>query len=177
MKALSVDFAPRRSRRIWWWALATVLMTVAASQGWRAWSIHRAWLAADREVLRLSVLANDRDAASRDGRDLASAEPPYLSDATAVAALVSFPTSRVLAALENARNDGVRLTSLDLQPSEGLARIEVKYLEPRFVTQLTDELNAGEPRPRWSPVALRASASQDEANSASLAGRWLRDAR
>ena len=172
MKALSIEFAPRRPRSLWLWALALVFAVVAASQGWRAWSIQRAWLVADQEVLRLAVRAHDYDLAPRDGPDPTKAETRYFADAAAVADLASFPTARVLSALEGALREGVRLTSVELRPGEGAALVGVEYLEPRSLTEFVDELNVGEPRPRWSPLTLRAGTSPSEMKVASLIARW-----
>lgn len=168
MKALSVEFAPRRSGSLWWWALALVFVAVAASQGWRAWSMGRAWLAAGQEVVRLSVLASNQDTNSGDGNHTARSEPKYLADAATVAAIASFPTARVLSALEGSHRKGVSLTSVELRPGEGAARVDVEYLEPSSLTDFVDELNVGEPRPRWSPLTLRTGTSSSETKVATL---------
>jgi hypothetical protein len=173
MKALDIDFAPPPRLSPWWWLLPLALACVAAwvaLGGWNAWS-ELQQLRATNERLRLELRERMQVVAST-GSD-GQPPPAYAADALWVAAMASFPLQGVLAALESVSVPTVELGSVEVDTAAARVRIEVQFGVYAELLKYVDQLNAGEPVPRWWLVQARAAAAAGSpTGTATIESRW-----
>lgn len=176
MKPLKVEFAPPRRLPGWAWiGLSAVFLTIAVQQGWEAWNLHQQVLVLRSEAAALSAQVEAARKAQREAEERARTPPPYAKDAAVIARMAAFPLDRVLRVLESVRIEGIRLTSVDISTEEGSVRAELRYASLDVLLRYVDELNAGEPAPRWRLQQAQASKQDpgaDNAGVATISSRW-----
>lgn len=171
MKALDIDFAPAPRLAPWWWLLPLALACVAAwvaVGGWNAWRELRQLRAAN-ERLRLELRERTLVVAPA-GTD--GPPPAYAADAQRVAAMASFPLQGVLAALESVSAPTVELGSVEVDTAAARVRVEVQFGVYAELLKYVEQLNAGEPAPRWWLVQARAAAAGSPTGTATIESRW-----
>ena len=172
MKALKVEFAPRPRVPLWlWFTGCALLLAIATEQGWRGWQAQQRLHSARGQRVQLSAELERAAQARRDAATQAAVEPPYARDLAAVSKVAAFPIDRVFASVESARVPGVRVTSLEVATAETSARVELEYGDLEALMRYLSELNAGEPRARWSLQSAKAGAAGAPGN-ASVVSSW-----
>ena len=67
---------------------------------------------------------------------------------------------------------GVRVTAIDIDAAEGSVRIEVEHASVEALMRYVSDLNAGEEKPRWQLLQLRAPTAAGSMGTAQLSSRW-----
>ncbi|HET9645624.1 MAG TPA: hypothetical protein VFP68_20215 [Burkholderiaceae bacterium] len=168
MKALKVNFAPRRRLPVWCWYLPGALVFgIAAQQGWQAWRLREQTELLRAESVRLSAQIDQaRVAAQR------PVSPPlYAKDAAEIARVASFPLNAVLTAVESARVQTVKMTSLEISAGEYAVRAGLEFGDYNALAEYLEAINAGEARARWHLVQAQLGSS-GAPNTATIASRW-----
>lgn len=173
MKPLAVDFAaPRRVSPWLWGGLAFAFVVLAADQAWQAWGLQQQLSAMEQQAATLSEQLRRAQQIKDEAEARARIEPPYARDAAAVARMAGFPLNRMLTALEHARVQGIKLTALDISAEEGAVRAELEYADNEALMRYLEELNVGEPTPRWRLMQAQNGSGVGATNSASIASTW-----
>ena len=174
MKPLKVDFAPRhRVAPGWWMALSVALIALAASQSLQAWAAMQEARVIRAHIVRVSARLERQRLEQQAAIARALVVPPYAKDAAAFAKLAGFPLNRVLRSLETVQIEGVRVTAIDVDAPEDLVRVELEQASGEILMRYLGELNAGEEKPRWQLVQMRAAATGGtNVGTAQLVSRW-----
>lgn len=153
MKAVDIDFLPRRPPRRWpWWLASVVLFGIAGYQVVKLAELRR-------EIAALERQAAER-AAEEARRPPPPPPPPWAREAAEIARWASLDISGVFAAIESARVPGVRLTSLDIDAPSSTARIELEIHDMGDVVAYVEAINAGMPENnRWRLVTAKAGSA------------------
>lgn len=172
MKALKVNFAPRWRVPRWIWGVLIALMTMIATDQIRR-GLHNAPRA---RALRLEVdaLAAQLDGLARahdEARARLQVQPPYAKDALDIAKTASFGLPKVLGSLEEAQVEGVRVTAVEASAADGTVKAELEFSAHEGLLRYLEEINAGEPRRRWSLVQAQSSAATG-LGAASIMSHW-----
>lgn len=172
MKALKVDFTPKRRLPAWTWALPSALfLALAVHQGWMGWTMHRQAAKAEAEATRLAAQLEQVLQARRGRADVVKPEPPYAKDAAAVASLAAFPLGTVLTSVESTRVEGVKVTALEISAAEKSVRADLEFTDQAALMRYLDQINAGEPKPRWTLIQAQAT-GPGGAGTAAIGSRW-----
>jgi hypothetical protein len=171
MRPIAADFTPesRWTRRLLW---AGVLVSAgcAAVACWQAWCDWQKLLQAQREQQVVQAQLVQR-AQARLARELRLAQPkPYAKDAAELVRLASFPTDKVLRALETTQIEGVKVTSIDINPESATARVALEFTDQAQLMQYLEKVNAGEEKPRW--ILEQAKMQSSQGGTASLNSHW-----
>ena len=96
--------------------------------------------------------------ARRAAEDLARAQvaaptprvvPPWEDDAREALKRAALPEAAAFTELENVAMVGIRLTSIDDNPSVSTVTVELEATSDAVLADYVDQLNAGMPAPRW----------------------------
>ncbi len=146
MKPVQVDFRSRRGPARGLWVLTAVWWALAAALGVGAANTHQ-------QVKQLRV----QSAAMRNAQAMtttpAEVEPravPYEASAQEMLHELSSKWPRMLIALEGTKAAGVSIMAVEVAPLEGKLRLEVQFTSYDALMKYLDELNEGEPVPRWA---------------------------
>jgi hypothetical protein len=175
MKALNIDFAPRRRipTRLWI-ALSLCLGVLAGQQVRQAWMLQQHARETELKIAAMSQQLDRLRQARQDADRQALKELPYGRDAAAVAKLASFPLDRVLRTLEATRVQGIKLSALDIA-GDGLVKADLEFTDHEMLMRYLEELNAGEPTPRWRLVQAQSGiggAGTAAVNTATISSQW-----
>ncbi len=172
MKPLKVDFAPRRrAPASLWLSITLIALGVSAQQGWQAWQARERLQSAKAQVARLIEQQDQAQRARRAAESRPVVEPPYARDLAALSKAAAFPLAAVFASVEAARVPGVRVTALEASPAEGTVRAELEFSDLDALGRYVGELNAGEPKPRWTLQGAKTGAA-GAPGTASVASTW-----
>jgi hypothetical protein len=173
LKALDIEFVAKRPASPWLLgALTFAFCLMALWEGWQAWLLRPQVLAAESEMSKLTIQLDRALQAKRDAASAAAIEPAYARDAQAVAKLAAFPLARVLASLEGARVQGVRLSALDISAAENAASAELEFSDHDALMRYLEEINAGEERPRWRLAQAQTANTGSGMNTATIRSTW-----
>ncbi|SEL65257.1 hypothetical protein SAMN05216359_11311 [Roseateles sp. YR242] len=165
MRPILVDFAPQR---VWTapliaWAVVCAVGTAAlclkAGVAWeqRQAAIQQAESSAQALATLESKLRDARAALASQG------PPPYARDALEAARVARFPTQAVLRALESTAVDGIRLSSIALQPAQRSAEVGLEFSDYKTLLKFVEQLNEGEPQTPWVLVRAQESGQKRQA--------------
>lgn len=172
MKALEVEFVSAPRVAAWLWVvLGIALALLSAQQALQAFQLQQQWRAAQLDIATLSSQLDQTRRAEREASDQRNAAPRYARDADSIAKMAGFPWNRVLASIENARVQGVKMTSLAIDPAEGSVRIELESTDREGLMRYLGELNAGEEPARWQLLQAQAAANANGI-SAAIGSNW-----
>lgn len=170
MRALKVEFAPRRKLPVAaWYAMAVVLAALAAQQGVEAWQLTQRQQALRAKVDQLRGESDRQEQLREEAKAKASMPLPYAQDAAAVAKLARFPIERLLATLESVQIVGVKVVSLNVEPAQGEVRMEVEYPDQGALLKYLAALNSTE-GPAWRLQQAQFAATQP--GTATLVSQW-----
>jgi hypothetical protein len=171
VREIRVDFAEPRRVPVWLVALAFVVSTGAL-----AWQVLKlSEVRGELRVVRAEVVnlnaqldeARGKQKAAADAQSAASQNPQALLRAK----IRSFPLDEVLAAIENSKTDGIRLTVLDVSARDGVVRIECDYDKSESIFRYLDNLNSGAQR-KWEVTSLRSKPDGSGGGAASIVSKW-----
>lgn len=153
MRPLSVDF--RRPAVVPRWAfIATGLVVlVALAVGGEA-ILQRSKL----QQLQFARVERERLVAQPATQPKAVQRPPYEDSAWQMLALAKSPWPSMLTALETVESVGITVASIDVDPKERTVQIEIEFFDYARLLEYVDNLNSGEPAPRWRLIQSQASA-------------------
>ncbi len=149
MKRLNVDLRSRSAPPVWLWPIL-----VAGTLGTLA-----LWAGALDATDRLGELTARRDGLMREIATQAATESTGSPVALVVdraagearaALLAGWPA--MLTALETVDIDGVDLRAVEIAATERWIVVDAEFLDFATLLRFVDELNAGEPLPRWAIV-------------------------
>ncbi|MEF7613645.1 hypothetical protein V4F39_06955 [Aquincola sp. MAHUQ-54] len=146
MTPLAVEFVePSRWRR---WLPVVVLAGGAAAAAVLTLDAlskrdERMTLQAQRSTWR------DQQRAMAAAAAMPASAPPYATQAWKIVKIQSFDIDAVLRMIEHARQPGVRVTSLEIDPEGERASLELEAGARVAMVAYLDDLNAGLERPRW----------------------------
>lgn len=173
MKSFNVNFAPRRQLPAWLWiGLTLAMLGFAAEQAWQAWSLTQQLRAAEHEAMVLSSKLEQARIDRQAAVDKANIPPPYAKDAETIARMASFPLDQVLKSIESVRIEGVRVSALDVSTVEGAVKLDLEFNSNEALMRYLEELNAGEPQPRWRLLQAQTGSSASIGGTASLTSVW-----
>ncbi|WAC72443.1 hypothetical protein OU995_23275 [Roseateles sp. SL47] len=157
-----MDFAPRRvwtAPLIGWAVLCGIGTATLCLMAGVAWEARQA--AAESAAQSQSNLAL-LDQSLRDARMAAATQKPpaYARDALEAARVAGFPTQAVLRSLEATASDGIRITSIALQPAQGSAEVALEFSDYEMLLKYIEQLNEGEPQARWMLVRAQTAAGK-----------------
>jgi len=172
MRTLAVEFAPESP---WRGRVLNLMLMVsvfcAAGASWHAWADWEKLKTARREVQELQAKLSAREQQAREQAALLARPKPYAKDVAEIVRVASFPTGQVLSALENTQIEGVRVTSIDLNPETATAKVELEFFDQVQLMKYLEEINAGEEKSRW--VLLQAKMQKGlVGNKATLMSNW-----
>jgi len=153
----------------WLWVSAcSVLVAIAAVEAWRAIRLTDEIKIAETQSMQVQA---ERESSGR--RNAAAAGPattdlPYAQDAAAIARMAAFDAAGVLAAVESARVPGIRVTSLEINPADASARLELEVREAADLLKYLDDINAGTPASESWKLVRAQSASPTNPGTATL---------
>jgi hypothetical protein len=157
VKTLNVDFAPRRPVPAWLWGtVMAACLALAAQQGWTGWTLRRQALSAETQAAQLAAKL---DAALQSwARALGTDKPEaaYSRDADAIVRLAAFPIADILASIESAQVQGVKVTALEVSAAERTARAELEYDDQEALMRYMDRINADQAKRKWLLAQARA---------------------
>ncbi len=173
MKRLKVEFA-RPHETAWWLpaGLCAALLLAAARQGEEAWSTHKRAAVVEREAAALTVQLEAAMQAQRGAMESLARLPLYANDAAALAKMASFPVDRVFTALESTQVEGVKLTAIEITAHDGEVRVNLEFAEYAMLLRYLEEINAGEPTPRWALLQAQITQYATIPNSGVIVSRW-----
>jgi hypothetical protein len=166
MRALKVDFAPKRrpiAALAVWGAVCAVAAVGLGVGAWQAWEERAARVARtdsdEAEIARL------RDTLRvRAEKAAADAVPPsYARDALTVARTAAFPMQAVLRSLETVAVDGVRVGGIELNATRGGADVTLEFDDYKALLAYLELLNEGETVQRWTLVRAEAAGVRRQA--------------
>jgi hypothetical protein len=154
MRALHVEFLPPAPLPRWARGLLLLWVAAIAVLGVLAW---REMQEVDRLKAQIAELTARKEAAQREQQAAAAAaaSQPYSEELQAAIALSRFPLDKPLVALESAEVAGVLPTSVDIDATTGIARVELEFSDYDALMKYLGELNAGEPTPQWMLVSAQ----------------------
>jgi hypothetical protein len=168
MKPVIPEFVvPRPPPRWLWWACAAVAAAAAAA-------LLAAWHAHTQVRQTQSQLAAARAAVPLPTPAVALPPPPYADSAREFLDERSPEWQATLLALERNGLIGVTPVSVEVQPRERTARVEVEFADYAVLMRYLDQLNAGGSSVEWSLVSAQQSgqAGAPGASTAVLLRRW-----
>lgn len=176
MRTLSVELKPASRPSRWAWGLLCLVLLLAGAA--IAASLYRHQdLERIREQLReIARLQNEPVVPAV----VAPRRAPYDASAREMLAEATSQWPAMLTALETVAVPGVTPTSVEIVASEGQVRIDVEFSDYAALLRYLDDLNAGEPVPRWALVQAqglsRAQATQGAPAPAiaQIRGEWKR---
>ena len=169
MKSVLVDFRrPRRPPRWAWFAVAVLGLAAAASL-----------VVASMQQRKLNELRAQRDElirakANPPPRLISTPRPaPYEASAREMLAEATSKWPAMLTAIESMSIIGVTPVAIEIVPAEREIRVEVEFVDYATLLKFLDELNAGQPMPRWVLVqAQSAAAAIGQKSTATVRGTW-----
>lgn len=172
MRALKIDFAPKRQLPAWaWYTASAILFAIAAQQGWAAWQLREKTLAIEAQIAQLQAKAAQAERERREAEARANIPPPYAKEAAELARVAAFPIEKVFARIEAVQIGSVKMTSLDISPVDGTVRIEIEFGDETALLHYVEALNDGEARPRWLLAEARMN-TPGSPNVATLTSHW-----
>lgn len=173
MKPLNVNFAPRRQLPAWLWiGLTLALLGFAAYEAWQAWGLTQQLRAAEHEAMALASKLEQARINRQAAVDKANIPPPYAKDAELIARMASFPLDQVLKSIESVRIEGIRVSALDVSTVDGAVKLDLEFNSNEVLMRYLEELNAGEPQPRWRLLQAQAGSSTSIGGTASITSVW-----
>jgi hypothetical protein len=170
MRALNVNFAPKRPWPAWAWVGASaLLMAVAARQGSAAWHLRQQTQAIDAKVARLQAAQARAARAHADAEALARQPAPYAQDAAAEADTAAYPTEGVLAALESVQIGGIKVSAIEISPAEHTTRLQIEFTDQTALLHYLEALNDGSTLGRWSLIKVRPPSATEPVGHAQIA--------
>jgi hypothetical protein len=152
------------------WVGVLVSLTLALAMCWLAWGDWQRLVEAKRQRDAMQAQLNQREQELRDEQARLAIPKPYAKDAQAILRIASFPSDQVLKALEATQIEGVKVTSIDLSPEAGTARVELEFTDQGQLMRYIDDINAGESKPRW--VLQQAKMQKQGVGTAVLSSSW-----
>lgn len=175
MRALHVNFAPEPAwkRRALLGAIA-LSWAFACAASWHTWQEWRTLQAAETALQQAQAKQAEQAAKERALQAELAKPKPYAKDAAEVVRIASFPTDQVLHALEVTLVEGVRVTSIDLNPDAATARVELEFDDAGQLMKYLEQINAGDEKPRWSLLQAKMNKAGPAGSSgtASLSSVW-----
>lgn len=174
MRSISIDFAPRRMLPRW--ASASVLAVLVGVVSSELYVVIE--FARELQALRAQVAqANARAIQARDEqkqREQRALQQSQTPEARMLAAIAGFPLDEVLANIEQAHMDGIRLMMVDISAADAAVRIECDYSKVDRVLEYSAKLQEFGKQMRWQITQLRSTARDNSgAGSAVLVGKLV----
>jgi hypothetical protein len=175
MRTLDVDFIDRRPGRwrpVLLWTLAIALCALAGGMAWQAWRLDARVGEQRRETARLSEAIAQRQQAAGAPAVASQAAPPYAADAAEVARIAAFAAQQALAAIESAAVQGINVQSVNVDAVKRDVQLEVQFADYPALLAYIEQLNAGEPAPRWRLSSAITAGGQVATSKAMIVSTW-----
>jgi len=175
VKPLRIQLLPKPVAPAWLIALASMLLVAAlvaaALAAYRYWQVGqiRKELQVERERREEQIRAAQ---AAATAPMIPPSPPAYAADARKAANEAEFHTAAALTALERVSMVGVTPVSIELQAEGNLARVEVEFSDYQVLLSYLEELNKGEPAPRWRLQRASAKGPGAGLGTAVIESRW-----
>lgn len=173
MRALVIEFQEKRIFPPWMWTVLlsifgaiAVIQSVHAFRLWEALSTARhkqQTLVTEYERLQQTIQKNQVT------RPL---EPSYFKDAESIQRWAEFPLNNVLTAIESIETPDLTVTSLEVSATDRTARVELAVKDSNVVTEVIQQLNQGEPKPRWLLINGANLSASGPDGKVSLISNW-----
>lgn len=173
MRPLAADLRSRHPPPRWAWMVLAALLLAAAALAMFALKAER-----DLAASRVEELALRQDAAASPRPQLPRVQPvmPYDASARAVLAQAQAGWGPLLASLESMEVVGVTPVSIDVSTADRQIRVDLEFSDLATLLRFVDEINAGEPAPRWRLLqaqgAARVPTMSAAATVATILGTW-----
>jgi hypothetical protein len=144
LKRVDIDFIANSSVPRWAVVLGGLFLALSLIQTWQALQLERERLTladAFLQPLDRSRGAQHIEAAPSDDRRV----PLYAREAIQIAMAAGFDVGQVLAAIESAQVEGVRVRSLDVQTTERSIRLDIEFVSAVPLGDYLSSLNVGLP--------------------------------
>lgn len=157
MKSLQFDFIPSKTWQGIWAVAGLCVLCIAGAAGWR-------WvqLQTTAQELAAQLQATQQDIQHLRQPVLNPADPRYAS-AEQAARLLQLDLNKAFAVVENIKEPGVRLRSMQLEPAGNTLRLEYELDAMAKATLITELLNTGYDVPPWQLESVSASGGNQAA--------------
>lgn len=173
MRPINVEFAQNPPLPKWVWNLALFIVSlVVLAEGlyaWHAWRLYRT--AQNQEQTILAQLSQRQRAWQMNIQPIQPA-PAYLDDAKNILKIENFPLNSVFTAIEALNMPDIKVIGIEVSPAEGTARVELEVSNNDAMLKALDQINQGEPQPRWLLTDGHADVPNNNKGHATLESKW-----